>query len=101
MKTITAYIISLLLCLSVGAGIGYCGPVEAETAQETSVKADAGNIVVDNPTDRSVDVLVYTITGSLLRNTQAPAGDRLYLDVPSGIYIVKAGNTTKRVAVKH
>lgn len=101
MKTITAYIIVLLLCLGAGAGISYGGAVDAETAVETTVKVDAGNIIVDNPTEQPVEVLVYSITGSLVRNTKAPAGERLYIDVPSGIYIVKAGTSTKRIAVRH
>lgn len=101
MKTLTAYIIFLVLCLGVATGTGFCGSVEAATAVETVVKVDAGNIIVDNPTEQPVDVQVYSITGTLVRSAKAPAGDRLYLDVPSGIYIVKAGTTTKRVAVRH
>ena len=100
-KTITAYIIALLLCLGTGAGISYGGAVDAETAVETTVKVDAGNIIVDNPTEQPVEVLVYSITGSQVRSAKVAAGDRLYIDVPSGIYIVKAGTSTKRVAVKH
>ena len=101
MKTITAFIIVLLLCLGTGAGISYGGPVDAEAAVETTVKVDAGNIIVDNATQQPVEVQVYSITGSLVRSIKAPAGERLYIEVPSGIYIVKAGTSTKRVAVRH
>lgn len=101
MKTLTAYIISLVLCLGAATGIGICGSVEAETAVETVVKVDAGNIIVDNAAEHAVEVQVYSITGTLVRNVKAPTGERLYIDVPSGIYIVKAGATTKRVAVRH
>ena len=101
MKTITAFIIVLLLCLGTGAGISYGGPVDAGAAVETTVKVDAGNIIVDNATEQPVEVQVYSITGSLVRSIKAPAGERLYIEVPSGIYIVKAGTSTKRVAVRH
>lgn len=100
MKTLTAYIISLLLCLGIGSATAYCGGTDGEVTTEVAVKVSGGNVIVDNPTQQPVEVLVYSITGSLMRIAKAPAGDALYLDLPSGIYIVKAGTNTKRVSVR-
>lgn len=94
---------SLLLCLC-GGGMAVAQSA-AENAtmqveQHASIKALNGAVEIDNATDKAIDVAVFAITGSLVKQTTIASGESLRIELPSGYYIVKAGDTSKRVAVR-
>lgn len=102
-KTIRIYILSLLLCLC--GGVVAVAQSAAENAtvqveQHASIKALNGAVEIDNATGKAVDVAVFAITGSLVKQVTIDSGESLRIELPSGYYIVKAGDTLKRVAVR-
>ena len=61
------------------------------------VYATAGQLHLSLPA--SDDVQIYTVSGTLVRSFAAPAGDTS-VTLPSGIYIVRVGSLTEKVAVE-
>ena len=61
------------------------------------VYATAGQLHLSLPA--SDDVQIYAVSGALVRSFTAPAGDTS-VALPSGIYIVRVGSLTERVAVE-
>ena len=61
------------------------------------VYATAGQLHLSLPA--SDDVQIYAVSGTLVRSFAAPAGDTS-VSLPSGIYIVRVGSLTEKVAVE-
>ena len=61
------------------------------------VYATAGQLHLSLPA--SDDVQIYAVSGTLVRSFTAPAGDTS-VALPSGIYIVRVGSLTEKVAVE-
>lgn len=61
------------------------------------VYATAGQLHLSLPA--SDDVQIYAVSGTLVRSFAAPAGDTS-VALPSGIYIVRVGSLTEKVAVE-
>ena len=61
------------------------------------VYATAGQLHLSLPA--SDDVQIYAVSGTLVRSFTAPAGDTS-VSLPSGIYIVRVGSLTEKVAVE-
>lgn len=61
------------------------------------VYATAGQLHLSLPA--SDDVQIYAVSGVLVRSFTAPAGDTS-VSLPSGIYIVRVGSLTEKVAVE-
>ena len=61
------------------------------------VYATAGQLHLSLPA--SEDVQIYAVSGALVRSFVAPAGDTS-VALPSGIYIVRVGSLTEKVAVE-
>lgn len=61
------------------------------------VYATAGQLHLSLPV--SDDVQIYAVSGTLVRSFAAPAGDTS-VTLPSGIYIVRVGSLTEKVAVE-
>ena len=61
------------------------------------VYATAGQLHLSLPA--SDDVQIYAVSGALVRSFAAPAGDTS-VSLPSGIYIVRVGSLTEKVAVE-
>lgn len=61
------------------------------------VYATAGQLHLSLPA--SDDVQIYAVSGALVRSFTAPAGDTS-VALPSGIYIVRVGSLTEKVAVE-
>ena len=61
------------------------------------VYATAGQLHLALPA--SDDVQIYAVSGALVRSFAAPAGDTS-VSLPSGIYIVRVGSLTEKVAVE-
>ena len=61
------------------------------------VYATAGQLHLSLPA--SDDVQIYAVSGTLVRSFAAPAGDTS-VTLPSGIYIVRVGSLTEKVAVE-
>ena len=70
------------------------------TAQETPViKAQPGGIAVDVYDPEASHVIIYALTGQVVKQLDLPQGTTI-IDLPSGYYIVRIGQTTAKVAVK-
>ena len=103
MKRIRTYIFAMLLCLSGGATFAAQSAAEnaiEQTEHNINITARAGGVEIDNNSDTPVEVAVFAITGTLVKQLSADSGERVCIELPSGYYIVKAGNTSKRIAVK-
>ena len=61
------------------------------------VYATAGQLHLSLPA--SDDVQIYAVSGALVRSFTAPAGDTS-VALPSGIYIIRVGSLTEKVAVE-
>ncbi len=59
-----------------------------------------GVLEVENPSLEDCPVTVVAITGRIVRQTSVAPGDKLKIELPAGIYVVKAGNTASRIAVR-
>lgn len=67
-----------------------------EVSIEQGVKAENGNIVIENVTGR---VSIYDVSGTLVKNVKAD-GNRVEIAVPGrGVYIVRAGGKPVKVAM--
>lgn len=104
MKSIRIYLAALLLCLAGGV---YCHadatenmPVQELAQQQASIEIQSGSVKVINSSDAPVDVAVFAITGTVVKQACVDAGDELTIELPAGYYIVKAGSSARRVAVK-
>jgi hypothetical protein len=71
-------------------------PVRA--ADAAAVWSYGGNLHVR--TDRPAMLTVYSADGALIRQQTVGAAETTTLPLPPGIYIVKLGDTTAKVAVK-
>lgn len=103
MKKISAYILSLVLSLAVGAGTAFGGSVPAEplpVESSASVKVQGTTVTVDNPTDESVDVAVFAITGTMVRHITVEPGCNAEIELSAGIYVVRAGKHSQKVAIR-
>lgn len=67
------------------------------TLADTKIYATAGRLYLTLSTPQEVHI--YNVSGALVRTFIAPAGDRS-VALPSGIYIVRVGSLTKKVAVE-
>lgn len=93
----------MLLSLSGGAAFAAQSAAEnaiEQTEHNINITAKEGGVEIDNNSDTPVEVAVFAITGTLVKQLTADSGERVRIELPSGYYIVKAGNTSKRIAVK-
>ena len=102
-KTILNYIAGLVLCLSAGVVGAYAAPAAYGSdiaVRETVIKVENHAIVVENSSDTAVEVAVFSITGTMVKNISVAPGERTEIEVNTGFYIVKAGKHSQRVAVR-
>lgn len=71
-----------------------------ETVQQTVITVKGGSIEIKNSSEAEIQVVVYGITGQIVKSLRAQPGDMTTVDLTTGYYIVKAGNVTRRVAVR-
>lgn len=110
MKFLTGYILAAMACIAL-AGTAYASPGGWEPAKteqvstaksvmkdaDLEVKAAPGIILVS--TNHQVQIKVFTILGRLVNSeTLQPGTSRLQLPT-HGVYIVKVGDLTCKVAV--
>ncbi|GEM_PF-3055857 len=103
MKKISAYILSLALSLAIGTGIALGGSVPAEplpVESSASVKVQGTIVTVNNPTDESVDVAVFAITGTMVRHITVEPGSSAEIELSAGIYVVRTGKHSQKVAIR-
>lgn len=67
------------------------------TGQDIEIKATRGVIIVTTP--RPVNIKVFTILGQLVSNETAPAGTSQLVVGSHGVYIIKVGALTCKVAI--
>ena len=101
------YIRILLMALSLGS-ISFASSLHAMPSTEVSLPSEeqpeiavrASEVGVENPTSAPIEIAVFSITGTMVKSTTLDSGDSCSIELPSGYYIIKAGNLTRRVAVK-
>ena len=109
MKVLTKYILTAAVCM-VGALTAYAAqsgwePVKTEQPSAKSVMKDAeleikaapGVILVRNT--HQVQIKVFTILGRMVSSETLPPGTSRLLLHTHGVYIVKVGDLTCKVAV--
>ena len=95
MKVLTKYILTAAVCM-VGALTAYAAQSVMKDA-ELEIKAAPGVILVRNT--HQVQIKVFTILGRMVSSETLPPGtSRLQLPT-HGVYIVKVGDLTCKVAV--
>lgn len=97
-----------ILALSIGAAllaVPAAAQAEDTTAKEAieqetpTVKAQPGGIVIEVCDQEGTHVMIYALTGQVVKQFDVPQGSTV-VDLPTGYYIVRIGQTTKKVAVK-
>lgn len=97
--------------LAVVATAGFASPPEVDLQESEpstltyniatpTIKVLRGAIEVYQPADGTLEVTVYALTGRIVANGDVPPGESVVIELPPGYYIVKAGHTSQRVAVK-
>lgn len=71
--------------------------VEGIAADDVKVIANNGMITV--VADQDVNAAVYTLSGALVKAADVKAGKTMNVAVEGGVYVVKAGNVAKKVAL--
>lgn len=102
-KLLRLYILAIALCLAGAGTIAHAAvgdDVAQEVVQQPAVRVIQGAVEVSNTADDTLDVTVFAITGTVVKQLQIPAGETVTLELPAGYYIVKAGKLSRRVAVK-
>ena len=67
------------------------------TTSELEIKAARGIIYVN--TSKNVNIKIFTILGSRIADDNLPAGSYQFVVPTHGVYIIKAGDLTCKVAV--
>lgn len=105
------HISSLIVSLVLGAMGLICFPSNAMPLPSASdeievikeaipeIKVVSGGIEVENPSDKDVTVLVYALTGQLVKQTKIESGTSR-IELSAGYYIVKCASVTKRIIIK-
>ncbi len=91
------YAIALVLCALAGVPAVSAEAVPEKSTVELVVRK--GLVKVANSGDKVLEVHVYAITGALVSEFTVEPGGEETIELPSGYYIVKAADTTRRVAV--
>lgn len=74
----------------------------ASSQSSLSVKSTSGALIlsVGHDNDTSARFLIYSITGQMVKSVDVAAGTDVTVELPSGYYIVKTSQWSKRVIVK-
>lgn len=105
MKTLKAILIVALLLMTGGGVAAFAADDSArniaqEVVHQTVIKVKGGSVEIENSSDEEIQVVIYGITGQVVKSFAAQPGDVTAVDLTAGYYIVKAGNVTRRVAVR-
>lgn len=97
--------IALFICMAFCPLNVSASPVEdavetnADIVPEPQIKAVGQQVEIEISDDDSHQVIVYALTGQIVKNVTAEHGQTL-IDLPRGYYIVKVDKAAKRVIVK-
>lgn len=105
MKTLKAILIVVLLLMTGGGIAAFAADDSArnigqEVVQQAVINVKGGSVEIENSSDEEIQVVIYGITGQIVKSFAAQPGDVTAVDLTAGYYIVKAGNVTRRVAVR-
>lgn len=103
--------VNILLAIALFIGIAFCpltvsaSPVEepvemdADVVPEPQIRVVGQQVEIEISDDDSHQVMVYALTGQIVKNVTAEHGQTL-IDLARGYYIVKVDKAAKRVIVK-
>ena len=74
-------------------------PIFSTATIQPTVKVVSGGIEITIQEESGCHVAIYAITGQLVKQIDIPSGGTT-IDLPSGYYIVKCGNTASRVDIR-
>lgn len=74
------------------------GP-HVEAVAKPVVKVVNGHVEITVPGDDNVQVIIYALTGQVVKNVTVPSGTSI-IDLPAGYYIVKCDGLSQRVIVR-
>lgn len=105
MKTLKTILLTVLLLLAGGGIAAFAADDSArnigqEVVQQAVINVKGGSVEIENCSDEEIQVVVYGITGQVVKSFAAQPGGVTVVDLTAGYYIVKAGNVTRRVAVR-
>ena len=98
------YLLKISLSLALLAGL----PAMSMAAIEI-IDQDAQTTVISQTTNNTLHIVnanwdvvyIYNVAGKCIKTFKVEGPDRQYeLNLPKGIYIVKVGNTARRITVK-
>ena len=91
----------LLLTAMLAAATAMSGADIPAAAAEAVVEVRSAAVEITNPSVEAIDVAIYAVTGTVVRQSTGGAGEAEVFELPAGYYIVKAGNAAAvRVLVK-
>lgn len=104
MKALRTLLIASLLLVTGGGAIAFAASEDArqvgqELVQQTTIRVRSGCVEIENNGGAEIQVVVYGITGSVVKSQSVQPGVTV-IDLSAGCYIVKAGNITRKVAVR-
>ncbi|MDE5629341.1 MAG: hypothetical protein K2I69_07250 [Muribaculaceae bacterium] len=103
---LSKYILPFAFALFIGGTPLYAADNGAEnistevSRDNAKVRVVSGGVSIENPGETRLEVTVYAITGAVVKHMFVDAGETMYIELPSGCYIVKPGRLATRVAVK-
>ena len=77
--------------------VGTAEDVETIVADNAQIRVENGNLII-NATE-NVEVFVYNVNGMLVKALNLVKGDNANVALGNGIFVVKAGNETKKVVL--
>lgn len=98
------YLLKISLSLALLAGLPAMGMAAIEIIDQ-----DAQTTVISQTTNNTLHIVnangdvvyIYNVAGKCIKTFKVEGPDRQYeLNLPKGIYIVKVGNTARRITVK-
>lgn len=104
------WLLPLLVCILMSANLAYAAPPKWETnktehaqaqtvIKENDLEIKAGKGVIVVSTSRPAQIKVYTILGQLVSRENLPAGISQLNIQAHGVYIIKSGELTCKVAL--
>ncbi len=80
-------------------GLNPTGNLNIDDNSLVKITTGNGKLMIDNEGEKNLELSIYTLGGQLYTNRSLPLGTTTVI-LPQGIYIVQAGDITRKVSIK-
>jgi len=74
--------------------------IESVAENVATVSTANGEMEISNPGNESMRFHIFSITGQMVKAVEVSSGERVTVDLPSGCYIVKCSQWSKKIVVR-